>query len=554
MTRKLFLVPAGWFIFITVIAYWAAFAFEFVHLDDTKYVIDNFSFNVRPSNVLRVFAHDAYYPSDISPYYRPLHVITYMIGTWIGGKSPAVFHGLNITLHFIASWLFFWLCIELGYHRNAAFAVGTFFALHPVHVFTIAWIPGNNDLLLGIFALLAFLNLVWFLKTLSIRNILGHSIFFLMALLTKETAAILPLLFAFYTNIAETRTPRKRLWSILIIGWSASIAIWFALRFYTIGGVILENTARTTQNIGTYFIMLLSYLGKTIFPIHLAPQPTIDNLSIMLGAGVIGLFLLWLFYSGERRLSKVFFGLTWFLALIIPTFLSNDFSSTPILMENRLYLPLMGISLILLEVDAIKNIKFRSLSTKLVMSSLVLCAFFLIERYLPVFENRVTFWDAVIKTSPTLAKGYSGRAKAYYAERDLENASAYFLHARKLSQTEPTVANGLGIVYTEQGKLEEAEQAFREELAINPNNTESLINLGVIVYNYRKDTVTASKFWAQALRINPRNTKAHEYLAVYYYERNELAEAIEHINALESSGIPLKEYLRVMRDYIRSTQ
>jgi len=100
--------------------------------------------------------------SNGNDFYRPLQSITFIMDAAISGTDPSSYHLTNIILHWMAVCSFLGLLLVLGVNRRFSFFIALLYAVHPLFVQAVAWIPGRGDLLLCLFRLLAFIALVQF--------------------------------------------------------------------------------------------------------------------------------------------------------------------------------------------------------------------------------------------------------------------------------------------------------------------------------------------------------------------------------------------------------
>jgi len=209
---------------VTALAYLGTLSFGFVY-DDKPVIVDNV--------IIRSWRFLAHYfipqiSADIAPalsgtFYRPVTLLWFRLNYAIFGLHPAGWHFAMLALHVLATYLVFVAVANLTGSRRTAALSAIFFGLHPVHVENVAWLTSVNDLLMTVLLLasfLAYLNFrngertkatIWMATSVSL---------FLLALLSKETAAVLPLLiFAFAvifapTNAAKDPNPAWSAWKV----------------------------------------------------------------------------------------------------------------------------------------------------------------------------------------------------------------------------------------------------------------------------------------------------------------------------------------------------
>jgi hypothetical protein len=125
------------------------------------------------------------------PFYRPLQMFLYLCVYQVAGPSTIAFYFLNLTLHSSNACLLYALGIRLGFNRVGVFLAVLLWALHPVHTEAITYMSGTADPLCGVFLLSGILVLV---PEYSRWRVLTACALFVLALLSKETAVVFPLL------------------------------------------------------------------------------------------------------------------------------------------------------------------------------------------------------------------------------------------------------------------------------------------------------------------------------------------------------------------------
>ncbi|HNY03439.1 MAG TPA: hypothetical protein PKG48_12655, partial [Bacteroidales bacterium] len=147
----------------------------FVYLDDDILVLSNHEKLSHISNVGQAFRSDAFF-ANMSPYYRPMMNVSFMVDAMAGGTSPAIYHTTNAVLHALACVSLFWLLELLGFSRVKAFAGAVLFSIHPMMGHAVNWIPARGDLLVALFGILSFGSLIRYLKETKTVYLMAHSL------------------------------------------------------------------------------------------------------------------------------------------------------------------------------------------------------------------------------------------------------------------------------------------------------------------------------------------------------------------------------------------
>ena len=150
------------YIALAVLAVYAtAPSFKFIGFDDTEILKQRYFIIGDLSKIKLAFITDAFLGTNGS-FYRPLQTVSFMLDALIGGPSPFIYHLTNLVLCIVGSLCVFWLLLTLSYQRLSSLLLALLFALHPMFVPMVAWVPTRGDLLLTIFVIVSF---VLFIKS-----------------------------------------------------------------------------------------------------------------------------------------------------------------------------------------------------------------------------------------------------------------------------------------------------------------------------------------------------------------------------------------------------
>ncbi|MDD5593916.1 MAG: tetratricopeptide repeat protein, partial [Candidatus Margulisbacteria bacterium] len=447
-------------------------------------------------------------------YYRPLVTLSLMLDAQWGGTAPWAYHLTNLILHLLVSCLVFLFFINIKYKRDLAFLFSLVFAVHPLLTDAVAWIPGRNDLLLAVFTLSSFIGFVRFIETKRWPYYWGHLVLFFLALLTKEAAIVLVPLVFFYLHFIA----REKLFSfngrLFAAGWLAAVVPWFLLRQAVLTNPLKMTVEETGKSLLQNLPVAVQYLGKIFLPFNLSVLPTIRDTSFVYG--ILSLCLLglgWLLTKHKRH-NFIFFGLFWSLLFVLPSLIIN-FSVIPTHLENRMYLPIIGVLLVLLEIEPVKNLNLRKRGA-LVYCTLLLAVLSSITLiYSGSFADRISFWQNAVRTSPHSPLAHRNLGAMYFLEGSPDKAEPEYRAALDLNPAEPMAHNNLGLIYMDQGKLSAAEIEFISELKVNPLYDNALFNLGLL-YARQGRIGQAKDLWEKTLEVNPQYVDAQKYLRLIH--------------------------------------
>ncbi|OGD64062.1 hypothetical protein A2215_00190 [Candidatus Berkelbacteria bacterium RIFOXYA2_FULL_43_10] len=567
--------PYAWIAVLGFLLYLKTLFFDFTYLDDNVLILDNINFLKDFANIGLIFKQEVFHILHSSAtYYRPILTLSFMLDAHLGGDKASIYHLTNIILHLVASSLVFTTLLKLKYKRSLSFLAAVLFTLHPILSQAVAWIPGRNDSLLAIFALASF---IFFINVNEGGSVIARSeatkqsdrsprfarddiedaggqsrdnlncniinsvlcaLFFALAIFTKETALILPLVFLlYYFLIAESRAKAKE-FSLLAITSGIAFALWYWGRSIALsgasGGLGFLATIKFFY-LNSYAILL--YIGKIFYPFNLSVLPILEDSNKLFGiAGIITLILL-IIFTKKRRWKWIVFGAIWFLIFLIPTFIRPNTSVAPDFIEHRAYLPLLGFMIVLLETDLFKKLNLKTLWQLYTTLAVILIFAGVNFIHLDNFKDRLSFWLNAATNSPHSPLAHRNLGVMYYFSGYFDQAEIEYYKSLELNPYETMAHNNLGVLYGEEGRAEEAIEQYEAELKFNPDYDNALFNLGVLKYR-AGEKAEAEKLWLKTINSNPDYAAAYQNLSVYHYESGSSEQANYFQNKfLELSGM-----------------
>jgi len=382
------------FSFIVLLYGQTAF-FNFSRLDD-NIILEKSEIFGNFQNLGTIFSSDVFL-SDHRLYYRPLLNCSYLFDALIGGQSPVIYHLSNIFWHFLAVSLLYCFLKKILQRPPLALFLSLLFLVHPILTQAVAWIPGRNDSLLAVLVLAAVLNFINFCKRPGWVSLSSYFIFFLLAVLTKETAIFLPfLLVAYYYTIGREQKLTRRDKAKAILASLFVYGVWLLLRQLALAGG--DNSVfALLKNLPQGLMMGLKIVGQIILPFRLTTVPLAADTSFWFSLVALPLLIISLYLSPRKRSAYLWFGAAWFLIFFIPPLLFTNGTSY---FDHRLYLPLVGFLIIISELDFIRNLNWRQPRVIALAALLLLILSVLTFRHSLNFRDSFTFWRSAVTGSP----------------------------------------------------------------------------------------------------------------------------------------------------------
>ncbi len=552
---------------------------ELTNWDDNGYITDNME--LRALNLERIVSLFGQYSMGN---YHPLTMLCYNVLYHFFKLNPVPYHVLNILLHSVNSLLVF-LLVFLLLERKIFPAViaSLLFALHPLHVESVAWISETKDVLYTLFYLAAMIVWIRYQKNRSVKIYLLALSLFLLSCFSKAMAVTLPLALLLLD-----------MWKSQSLRWSRQELV-EKLPFFVIAlgfGIIALFAQESTNALGkvtttNFFQQILIashgvwfYIYKMILPVHLSafyPYPIIIGsmlpIKFLLSPVIVIALLYGLYIAWRKKQWAIVFGLAFYFFNIAQVLQLLPVGSA-IAADRYFYLSSLGLFFIL----AIWGEKLRKKQPEAAIGLLIVLGGLLAwaaQNRTTVWQSSLQLWQSVLREYPN----YPGAGVAYnnigmiyrrqnkldlahhYVQKaleldpeyglayknlgglygkagDLKNAEKFLLLAARYSPKDEGVFNNLGIVYALSGKKEQALIEFHKALALNPRDAEAHSNIGSL-YLEQGRTPEAISWLEKSLQLNPEAIEPWLQLGNIYLSMGKKEEAIKNYKAAAQLGSPV---------------
>ena len=555
-----------WISLTIFLVYSSTLLSDIVYLDDNVLITGQYQFNQDLTNIPQAFKEDIFrMPQGGGTFYRPIERLSFMLDAQFGEYALIfVSHLSNILLHILAMILLYLFLLKINIKKETAFLFVLIFSIHPLTAQTVAFLAGRNDSLLAISVFPALIFFIEFLQKQKYKYLTWHFVFFTIALFTKETAVVIPVICSLYLLIfAGFRQIiiNYKFCLKLISGWVLITGLWFVIRLSVLGQFIGNAEYNIFLSIYKNLPSLLPAIGKILLPFDLSVFPVMKDMSLTYGLISLVFLVIWFIFSERKNLKLIIFGFSWFFIFIFLT-LVKPIDTVPEFSENRIYLPMLGFIFVILGLGTIRlpNLfkeKINYKANKKVIILFISLVLILILSTVTIYrnqyyKNKFSFWQNATETSPSFAFNHNNLGAMEYLNGDLNTAEIEFKKALELNHKERMAHNNLGLIYASQNKFKEAESEYKKELEINPNYDNTYYNLGLLYFkegNYKD----AEKNWQTTLMINPNYIDAIKSLTLYYYEQNNYKELLPYANELYRRGYELPpEILKALQTYIKN--
>ena len=518
----IYLLLAGF----TFVTYKQVLSHQFINLDDNVYVSENphVQSGLSWQNIRWAFA------APHLSFWHPLTMLSHMLDCELFGLEPWGHHLSSLLLH-IANTLILFLVLKgmTGALWKSAF-VAALFALHPLHVESVAWIAERKDVLSTLFWMLTLAGYLWYVRRPGTARYLVTLFVFVLGLMAKPMLVTLPFVLLLLDYWPLERLNRRTIYEKLpFFALSAifSIIVFFAQRSEDALSLNLPLGIRIANALVSY----LSYIGKMIWPVNLAvfyPHPG-KNLEIKQAVFAFILLLsitIWM-VSLARRHKYLLVGWLWYLGTLVPVIGLVQVGSFA-MADRYTYIPLTGLFIIIAWGFDELFIGWQWRETALGISAAA--ALFVLSMFtgaqLRYWQNSVTLFERALKVTNSSALAHNNLGFAYIK---LGRYNEVIENCKQAVRIKPDCIQAyvnLGVAYIELGRYDEAVEALKQAVKIKPDVAEAYYNLG-IVYDKLGRYQEAIEAFEQAIRIKPDSVEAHNNLGVAYRKLGNFEKAIE---------------------------
>ncbi|HEX4824241.1 MAG TPA: tetratricopeptide repeat protein [Candidatus Polarisedimenticolaceae bacterium] len=536
----------------TVAVYAQTVGFDFAGVDDPTYVTKNPHVlgGLTPGNV--AWAFRTFEASN----WHPLTWISLMLDATIGGRSPAVFHATNVILHVLATLLLFHVLAAMTRSAARSATVAALFALHPLHVESVAWISERKDVLSTVFW---FLGIAAYLRWVRRPSGGAYAVVvaaFVLGLLSKPMLVTFPLtLMLLDVWPLERRALLEKL-PLLALS-AASCVVTLAAQWSIVGSLqVVPLGARAANAIVSYGV----YAEKMFWPHPLSIHypyviPIAEwQIAVSLIALVAAVVLAW-----RLRRPYLVTGVGWYLVTLVPVIGIVQVGEQS-RADRYTYVPLVGLFIVVVwgVADLVRRRVTLAWSTAVVLTVLACVSY----GQAAVWRDGLTLFGHAVEVdagnalarmglaNELAARGRDAEAIGQYREALKSRPDALFALERLaacLSRTgrgveaidvyrriltlDPAhaVANAnLGVLLMQEGKQGEADEALTQAVRSRPGDADLFATLGAVRTREGKLAEAEASF-VEALRIDPGHALAHDGIAVVLGNTGRTDEAIAHL-------------------------
>lgn len=521
---------------VTFGIFWQTGSHEFINFDDELFVTEN----IHVQEGLTWGGMKWAFTTFLAANWHPLTCLSHMTDFEFFGLNPKGHHLTSVFLHTTTALLLFLLLVRITDCLLRSFMVAALFALHPLHVESVAWVSERKDVLSALFYMLTLLVYTRYVEKPGSMRYFLTLVVYAIGLMTKPMLVTLPviLLLMDYWPLKRSMpcpgkgslyTQQKEKIPFFILSAASS-----ALTLYSqkAGGALanLDNVS-FQYRLANAVVSYVGYLLKMIWPTKLAilyPLPTTIPAWQICGAGFV-LVIISLFVVRKRReYPYLFIGWLWYVITLLPVIGIIQVGSQA-MADRYTYLPLIG-PFIMVVWGAYEHLPVRRQRNTILISSGVLAITllgFVTWQQIGFWKNSTTVFRHAVEVTDNNKIAFINLGVALSKSGKTDEAIRHYISGLQNSFFAADAHVNLGILLAAQGNYAKAVQHYRQALQIRQDDPEAWYNLGLALAGQGKPDEAIAHF-REALRLTPDDADTHNNIGVLLSAKGSLTEAITH--------------------------
>jgi len=565
-----------------IVVYRQVVNFDFIGFDDQKYVTENLHVQKGLTFEGIKWAFTTFHSAN----WHPLTLLSHMLDYNLYGLNPGGHHWTNVVFHIANTVILFFILLRMTGALWKSAIVAALFALHPLHVESVAWVSERKDVLSTFFCLMTIAAYYRYVKNSSTKNYLLIIICLSLGLMAKPMLVTLPFVLLLldiwplnrfkYKNNSDFQSDntsgdgfRRKHWIILekiplfIPVLISCILTYFAQK--SEGAVLTLGALTLKYRIANALVSYVNYVLKMFWPSNLTvyyPHPgnTVPAWQ-MFGAALLIATACFCAIRAAKKYPYIAVGLFWYLGTLVPVIGLVQVGEQA-MADRYTYIPLIGLFIVVVwgVSDLLKKWYYQKLLVCVFVPIMLIAlswATFLQLRYwkngITLFEHAIEIKKNNIMAHNNLATALGStdidRAVYHYKKvlrinpangfalynlgtiliqkKDYDGAVLNLTKLLKLNPRHIDARNNLANVLFIKSKPDEAISQYRKILEIDNDNADAHYNIAYVLSSQKKYN-DAELHYKETLRIDPEYSKAHCNLGSIYLNQGKTTEAFMH--------------------------
>jgi Flp pilus assembly protein TadD len=562
--------------------------YDFVYFDDNEYITENRHVQTGLTSGNITWAFTTFHAGN----WHPLTWISHMLDCQLFGMKPGLHHLVNLFFHMANTLLLFLILHRMTKGLWQSAFVAAVFAIHPLHVESVAWVTERKDVLSTLFWMLTMGAYAFYVERRELKRYLLALFFFALGLMAKPMLVTLPFVLllldywplrrltigkssvnehtqsekspnthrkkkerrrsaikAEHTNKTE-KQPRQQPLMVHIIlekvpffvlSLASSIVTYMAQQK---GGAVGSlQSFPLPARIANALVSYCGYIGKMVWPENLAvlyPHPGMFPTWEVVGAVLFLGLTTFLIIRNVKRYPYLTTGWFWFLGTLVPV-IGLVQVGVQAMADRYTYVPLIGVSIMVAwgVPEFLKKWRHRNAALATVAVITLSVFSYVAWKQVGYWQNSTTLFKHTLEKTTNNPIMLNNMGNVLEGEGRLDEAIAHYAEAVRINPNLPDSYNNMGLALTKRGSADEAVPNFLKAIRINPNHAAAHYNLGTVLAS-RGKLDEAIYHFRESIRIKPDHAKAY----------NNLGNALLYQGRLEGAIESYREALRINPDYV----
>ena len=566
------LVAITWFVFGQTLRH------DFVDFDDHMYVYKNpvITRGLSADGVLGAFTHPH------ARNWHPLTTISHMLDCQLFGLKAGGHHFTNVLLHTIAVMLLFFVLKQMTGAFWPSACVAAVFAIHPLHVESVAWVSERKDVLSAVFFMLTLGAYVRYVHKRSVGRYLAVALCLALGLMSKPMLVTVPLVLLLLDYWPLKRFSEKRtrlvLEKIPLVALSAPSCIaTLVVQHYAKGSMDQLPFAWRLNNAAVSYI---GYIWQMFWPVQLTPfypHPN-DQLPLwqVLLASAFLIAVSVLAIPGRKEQPYILTGWFWYVGMLVPVIGLVQVGEQA-RADRYTYLPQIGLYVLIVwgvtnliaptmmrnsgsrlgatdrrpvtrgsrgvRVDGPQGRGYQALCGGIAAAIIVALSWraFVQTSY---WKNSEMLWNHTLAVSPGNDMAHTNMGDLFLRRGELDSAISHFEKALEIRSSHALanynlggafIENNLATAFTRKGLLEDAIDHYEKAAKMRPDYGDVYLNLGSIRFQQGR-TDEAIALWQKAATTQPDDGGFHTVLGNAFLQTGLRKDAIAEFNLAARSS------------------
>jgi protein O-mannosyl-transferase len=541
--------------------------FDYVNYDDLEFVAEN------PHVATGISAANARWAvaNAYSGTGGPLTWLSHMIDAQLFGLDAGAHHRTSLLLHTCNVLLLFAVLLTMTRATGRSALVAALFAVHPLHVESVAWVAERKDVLSTLFWLLTVWAYVIYVRTPGAWRYALVVILFTLGLLSKPMVATLPFVLLLLDiwpleRIDLDRLVRRRkkaargpsvtqlvLEKVPLMVLSAiSIGLVFEAQ-RTIGAVAATETLPIGSRLANAIVSYVAYIGKMFWPVDLTvfyPYRAAIPPALVGGAALAMTAITVIAILAVRRFPFVTVGWLWYVGTLVPVIGIVQLGSHA-MADRFTYLPLVGLFIIGAWGGALLSGRagLSSATQTIAAVTITLACAIVARTQVWHWQNGFTLWAHAVQVTPDSARTHANLGVALARGGQDSRAIDEYRAALRYDPDYAEAHNNLGLALAAQGAIREALPHYEAAVRAKPDYVNAHVNLANALDESGRGA-EAIGHYREAIRLDPTHVLARINLAVALARAGQLDEAIAELETalrLDPANASARKLLEEMK-------